>query len=475
MSPTEMNIEWIATVRWKSEQRLLRAMSMVSFITSCLWALWCLNIGSYYTASLCVVYMAAAGISLLSIQTERAERFSRHLFLSAGGLIPFGLQITLGGWESSGIAMLWCLPVLVAAVNLKAGAIRYAYLITIGILFTGFALWDPSLAASELPSSVLAKAMLAINLTGSMVASFALADHMLKTQRDLRKRVFALQQEASEHFVNTLEERHADMQHSLDYAARIQMALWPDMQRMQGIFKETNVFYQPKEAVGGDFVWYARVEDRSYYIVLDCTGHGVPGSLMSMLIHGLLNEVVHTGKNLGAAEVVRRTQQLLNDRLNRDRTGNTDGAEMAVICFDHTRREVRCCSYGCGIIVQNEEGTIHLKNRSGNSSLMQGSLAEQLNEHVLTIDSDTRLFLYTDGVADQFCANDKRKFSRTRLEYAIGAGSHLSPKAQMERFENEFEAWRGDTPPVDDMLLVSAVVASCWKSIEPEERETSAA
>lgn len=475
MTPKEDHIEAIAAIRCKSERRAFRTVGYFMCGFAAVWSVWNIHIGNYQTASLTLFYMLAGALALLASYTGRGEGPSRHLVLLVATLAPFAFQLVYGGWQPSGMVMLWTLPGLVAAVNLQSGNIRYAYLLIIGLMLTGFSFWDPGFTIPEVPYVVNSNILLAFNLSGSMAVSFLLADHMLHTQRALRKRVFGIQKEANEHFVKTLEERNTDMQHSLDYAARIQMALWPDTQRMQGIFKETNVIYQPKEAVGGDFVWYARVEDRSYYIVLDCTGHGVPGSLMSMLIHGLLNEVVHTGKNLGAADVVRRTQQLLNDRLNRDRTGNTDGAEMAVICFDHSRREVRCCSYGCGIIVQSEEGTIHLKNRSGNSSLMQGSLAEQLNEHVLTIGSDTRLFLYTDGVADQFCADDKRKFSRSRLESTINEGAHLSAKAQMERFENEFNAWRGDTPPVDDVLLVSAVVASCWKTIVPEERETSAA
>ncbi len=465
----------IAAIRWESEQRVFKAMGLFICIAASIWAAYSISIGHYQTCAISVLYIIVAGFALLSIYTGRAEVISRELLLLTGALLPFLYQMILGGWGPSGMVMLWCLPALVAVVSLQSVPVRYAYLTIIGLLLTGFAFWDPSFAYPERPSALFARAILAINVSGSMAASFILADHLVNTQRELRKRVFAIQREANEHFVKTLEERNTDMQHSLDYAARIQMALWPDTQRMQGIFKEINVIYQPKEAVGGDFVWYARVEDRSYFIVLDCTGHGVPGSLMSMLIHGLLNEVVHSGRNLGAADVVRRTQQLLNDRLNRDRTGNTDGAEMAVICFDHSRREVRCCSYGCGIIVQNEEGSIHLKSRSGNSSLMQGSLAEQLNEHLLHIGSDTRLFLYTDGVADQFCADDRRKFSRSRLESTINEGAHLSAKAQMDRFENEFNAWRGATPPVDDVLLVSAVVAACWKTIVHEERETSAA
>lgn len=439
------------------------------------WCLWCLLSENSYAAIIPGLYVFIACASLLGIRSARTEAIFRHLLLIAGLLLPFALQFILGGIGPSGMVMLWCLPSLVASVNLQSGGIRYAYLAATGLLLTTFAAVDPSLGTPTFLAAGTGGVLLAFNLATSMSANFLLADRMLDAQRQLRKEVFTLQRKANERFVETLEERNRDMQQSLDYAARIQMALWPDAQRVRALFREMHVHYQPKEAVGGDFLWHARVEDRSYFIALDCTGHGVPGSLMSMLMHGLLNEVVHTGKNLGAAEVVRRTLQLLHDRLDRDRTGNTDGAEMAVLCFDHGQRRVSCCSYGCGIIVQEGERAMHLKSHSGNAALMQGSRLNELREYVLTISPDTRLFLYTDGVADQFCAKDKRKFSRARLEASIVGAASLSAEDQIARFESLFAEWRGDTPLVDDILLVALVPASCWQSLDHDELESDAA
>lgn len=475
MPKTEQNKKIIALLRWESERRVFRTMGFAMGTCASLWCLWCFSAGNGRAATIPLLYVILATFALVAIRSKRTEMLSRHLLLLAGALLPFGFQYVLGGLEPSGMVMLWSLPTLVAAVNLQSGYVRYAYLGTIGALLTGFSAIDPGLGEAQIAFSGYGNLLLTFNLAGSMAANFVLADQMLEAQRELRKRVFELQREANEHFVRTLEERNKDMQQSLDYAARIQMALWPDPQRLQGIFNEMHILYHPKEAVGGDFLWHSRVEDRSYFIVLDCTGHGVPGSLMSMLIHGLLNEVVHAEKKLGAADVVRRTQQLLNDRLNRDRTGNTDGAEMAVVCFDHSRGEVSCCSYGCGIIVQDHEETMHLKSHSGNAALMQGARLNELNEHILRVGPETRLFMYTDGVADQFCAKDKRKFSRSRLEAKLTEGAQLSAKEQLAQFEDTFSQWRGDTPLVDDVLLVSATLAPCWRSVSVVEQDRNAA
>lgn len=465
----------IALLRRQSELRIFSSMGVAMGVCAALWCVFCLASGLWMAALVPGLYVATAATALVAIRRDRSANGFRHALLITGLLLPFAFQMILGGTRASGMVMLWSLPTLVAAVNLQGGAARYVYLAVTGILLTGFAAFDPVLPGTTLVHGIPGEWLLAFNLATSMPANFILADHMLRSQRALRKRVFALQREAHEHFVNTLEERNRDMEQSLDYAARIQMALWPDAHRVRGLFSEMHVLYRPKESVGGDLMWHARVEDRSYFIVLDCTGHGVPGSLMSMLIHGLLNEVVHTGRNLGAADVVRRTQQLLSDRLDRDRTGNTDGAEMAVVCFDHGKRRVTCCSYGCGIIVQEGDQLMHLKSHSGNAAVMNGSRLNELREHVVPISSRTRFFLYTDGVADQFCVNDHRKFSRGRIERTLMEASSLTAEEQLGQFVQVFDAWRGSTPLVDDLLLVSVVPASCWHSIADNELESDAA
>ena len=464
----------IDLLRLQGERRMFATMALSMSACAAIWSLWCLWRGMAAAAVVPGAYIALAGLMLIPAVRARNEHLTRRVLLSAGLLLPFVFQMMLGGTGPSGMVMLWCLPTLVVAVNLERGRNRYAYLGITGVLLSLFAWLDPVLPGAYPPEGLHPRTLLAFNLATSMPANFILADRMLAAQRALRRRVLEGQREIENRFVAALEERNREMQQSLDYAGRIQLALWPDRDKLGGLFEELFVHYTPKEAVGGDLIWHARVENKSYFMVLDCTGHGVPGSLMGMLIHGLLNEVVHTGRDLGAAQVVRRTQQLLDDRLDRARTGNTDGAEMAVLCFDHGRREVTCAGLGCGIIVQDGTELVHLKGRLGGSRLMTGARLDQLQEHRITVGPDTRLFLYTDGVADQFCADDRRKFTRGRLERTLREAAHLPAHAQMAHFQDTFAQWRGDTPLVDDVLLVGTIPAACWHSAELDDQEEAA-
>jgi serine phosphatase RsbU (regulator of sigma subunit) len=472
---TKISSAEVSNLRELSERRIFTIMGVSMSVFAATWGIWCYSMGYRSASTIPFSYVLVATLCLLGLHQEVAPRASRRILLVAGLLLPFLFQMMIGGLNASGMVMLWCLPTLVASVNLQSGMLRYAYLIVTASLISLFAAVDPTFDVGITALDISPNALLAFNLSTSMLANFILADRTLHSQRVLRRKIFAIQSEVEQRFLRTLEERNQDMQHSLDYAARIQMALMPDRSRVSGLFEEVHVHYRPKEAVGGDLIWHARVDDRSYYMVIDCTGHGVPGSLMGMLIHGLLNEVVHTWRNLSAAQVVRRTQQLLDDRLDRRRTGNTDGAEMAVLCFDHTQREVTCCALGCGVIMQEGGEMIHLKSHSSNASLLSESRLSALQEHRITITAETRLFLYTDGIADQFCAKDQRKFTRARLEATLKEAAHLSPDAQMSHLLQTINTWRGNTPLVDDMLFVGAVPAACWRTISHADQASNAA
>jgi serine phosphatase RsbU (regulator of sigma subunit) len=463
MAPAATNsTRYIDLLRLRSERRMLLIMSLAMSGFALLWSVWCAFHGLFMQAWVPMGYILVALSALVAIRYPGTERWGRHLLLLAGILLPFVFQATLGGLAKSGMVMLWSLPSLVAAVNVARGSKRYGYILLIGACLSLFALHDPVLFDPFPMGARDQGLLLAFNLSASMCANFFLADRMLNAQRLLRKRLLDIQHEAEERALRTLEERNTEMQQSLDYAGRIQMALWPDQGRMSGLFDRMIVHYCSKEAVGGDLIWHARVDDRSYFMVIDCTGHGVPGSLMSMLIHGLLNEIVHTYRNLSAAQLLRRAQQLLSDRLDRERTGNTDGAEMAVLCFEHSTNRVTCSGLGCGIIVQQEEGMHHFRSHSSNASLLTEMRLNALKEHVITITPSTRLFMYTDGMVDQFCAKDQRKFNRSRLETTLTDAAHLHPEAQMQHLLHVFDEWKGTTPLIDDVLLVSLVPAHCW-------------
>lgn len=465
---------YIALLRLRSERRVILLMGVTMSFFALLWAVWGISHSTPKVAVIPAVYVLCAALSLGGLWHPRSERTARHTLLLAGIVLPFLFQLNMGGTMRSGLLMLWCLPSLVAAVNVNRGWVRYGYLVLTGGLLIGFALVDPVLSTPPQLAALPPTLLLAFNLGTTMPVNFLLADRMLASQRSLRRKVFTIQREAEQRMMADLQTRNLEIQQSLDHAGRVQRSLWPQRERLRDLFSDMHVIYHSKEAVGGDMVWHARVEDRSYFIVLDCTGHGVPGGLMSVLMHGLLNEVVHGNKGLTATQVVRRTQQLLNDRLDRDRTGTTDGAEMAVLCFDHSARKLSCCNLGCGIVVQHGGISTHLRSHAGSSSLLSESRLNELDEFVVTVTEDTRLFLYTDGIADQFCARDQRKFSRNRLERTLMEAAFRSPSEQMEHFTAAFDDWRGDTPLVDDALLVALVPQPCWRSICEEDEERAA-
>lgn len=247
---------------------------------------------------------------------------------------------------------------------------------------------------------------------------------------------------------------------ALGYARQIQQALLPDLRSQKALFSAVHVLDRPRDMVGGDSFWCGGHGDHQYLVVIDCTGHGMPGALLSMLCHGIFNELVYKDHVGSGSELIRRAQTALDQLLHRNRSGTKDDAEIAVLHFDHRKQRVTFSGLGCSLI-HTKKG--HIEIHRGQRSLQ--SMMERwdrLEEIPLVISSSSRLYMYTDGVVDQFNAAGKTKFSTKRLiEFLKGQGD-LSFAAARNGLIAALDDWRKDGDQTDDMLLVALEPSASW-------------
>jgi serine phosphatase RsbU (regulator of sigma subunit) len=471
---TSYGTRYIALLRKRSEKGTYMLAAAFTMILGVCYGLWFYN-SAVPTGAIFPSVRALVGLLvLLCIWRDIAAVVARHALLLTGLLFPFVNQAMLGGIGPSGLLMFWSMPMLVMAVNVQSGPVRYFYLTLTGTLFVLFAAFDPTIGDAPRAADQMNGLLLSFNIGLVMVLNFVLADLLLRSQRKLRRAIFTIKNESEDRLKRSLAERNDEHLKSLQYASRIQRALMPDTDRLNELFEEVHVHYKPMEAVGGDLLWHGRVGDRSYFVIMDCTGHGVPGGLMSMMMHGLLNEASHAVHKLSVSELMALTLQLLDDRLDRDRTGTMDDADLAALCFDHSKRELTCCSLGCGVLIQQADGMERIDSRRRNSLRNGQDRTLGLTEHRVHVGPETRIHLFTDGILDQFCANDQRRFTLGRLVRILSEAKDRTPGDQMGHLLNAFEEWRGSTEQIDDILMVSLVPARAWYS-EAEVSRSEAA
>ena len=249
-----------------------------------------------------------------------------------------------------------------------------------------------------------------------------------------------------------IEAAHNDLTDSIRYSQRIQQAVLPKDDVLGRQFREHFVLDRPRDIVSGDFHWCAQVGDRTIVAVADCTGHGVPGALMSILGSTLLKTIVlDQGEHRPATILDRLREELITALRGKD--GLSDGMDMAICAVHHTAGELRYAgAYNplyrvrVGVLEQVDADRMPVGLHAGNMTAF--------TEQVLDLRRGDMYYLCSDGLQDQFGGPDDRKFGRGRLKQLLTEVAHLSAPEQQRRVEGALQLWQQDHPSVDDILVL---------------------
>ena len=253
-----------------------------------------------------------------------------------------------------------------------------------------------------------------------------------------------------------IELQNIEITDSINYAKRIQSSILPDVNKLKETFKDAFIIFHPRDIVSGDFFWFDRIDDEKFIIVCaDSTGHGVPGAFMSMIGSTLLQDIISRKGITRPSQVLTLLDEQIFSTLNQniDVGVSNDGMDM-VICEINTRtRLIRFASAMRPIIIVMGGEPYYIKgNRCsiGGESVVEKYFDDQ--EYYLG-DGDT-IYMFTDGLPDQFGGTDGKKMKIARLKKLIEEVSRRPMSEQKEIISDFYFDWRGDYEQVDDILLM---------------------
>ncbi|HAA13415.1 MAG TPA: hypothetical protein DCE41_17685 [Cytophagales bacterium] len=243
---------------------------------------------------------------------------------------------------------------------------------------------------------------------------------------------------------------------SIQYARRIQEAVFPSQKTVRAYFPETFVLYRPKDIVSGDFLWFAHRQEYSVMAVADCTGHGVPGAFMSMIGNTALNQIVKENRVFDPGEILDRLRNHVVTSLQLDSEGlrRTDGMDVAIISYHHSHDELKFAGAKRPLYKVSDGKLAEYK---GNFEPI-GYLGEIEFDGYKTIDipwlPGEMLYLASDGYADQFGGPENKKIMVKGLKDQL---THLAPDPmhrQLQSLDDTFWSWKSHQPQTDDILVV---------------------
>lgn len=249
-----------------------------------------------------------------------------------------------------------------------------------------------------------------------------------------------------------IEAVHNELNDSLRYAQRLQHAMLPSEESIREDFPESFVVFAPRNVVSGDFYWGKKVDDLVYLAVADCTGHGVPAAMLSVIgIDGLLH-VLENNPTATASVLLSALNVEVSEHFSQSGMNLTDGLDIGLCRFDKTKGEL-CFSgayHSCWIYRDNQ--LIELKGNRTSIGRVESSIP--FIDHRHQLQKGDMLYLFTDGVYDQFGGPDRKKLKRNQLRRILEEIQHLPMGQQADSFKQAWNNWKGNEEQTDDVCLI---------------------
>jgi serine phosphatase RsbU (regulator of sigma subunit) len=275
---------------------------------------------------------------------------------------------------------------------------------------------------------------------------------------ETQKEILEVQVKERTHEINEqkkeIEEKNKDITDSINYAKRIQDAILPARELKHRIFPNAFVLFKPKDIVSGDFYWFAEKDGKRLIAACDCTGHGVPGALMSMIGNNILNQIVNENGITSPDEILSLLNKEIRKALKQDGIEATkDGMDIALLCFNSgTELEYAGAQRPLWIVRNNELTEIKADKHSIGG--LKEEKEKKFSNHKFTLSVNDCVYISSDGYADQFGGASGKKFMSRQFKELL-LSIHQKPVTEQENILNEtIEKWKGLREQIDDILVI---------------------
>lgn len=349
-------------------------------------------------------------------------------------------------------------------------------------LFIGagmFILWDTIFSVIVVSISLIANIVLfSINshltlheiiinggLLTTTVALFSIV--LIYTRTNLTKKTILAQLALAENkrqleIKNELiEEKNKDINDSINYAQRIQHAIFPPMPKIESSLKDYFILFQPKDIVSGDFYWFSKLrttpsenrisEEVVVIAAVDCTGHGVPGALMSIIGSSILNQsTTEPSVNSPAQALTYLDKQLANNLHSIN-----DGMDIALCAINQTKMELQYAGANNPLYLIRDKQLIEYKaDKKAIGGSFEVDAQKEFTNHIIQLEKGDCIYLFSDGFADQFGGDSGKKLKYKNFQNILIEMNSYSMKEQQEQLSNFFTNWKGNLDQVDDVLVI---------------------
>lgn len=334
-------------------------------------------------------------------------------------------------------------------------------------LFTSLAFFLPAIAFAQTvtPQSswtwrdTMSATLLLITI-GLLVYIFRLRNAHVKHVEELGKKHEA--QTAS-----LLQKKRSEISHhqtaisdSINYAKKIQDSILPPDSLVHRILPDSFILYLPKDVVSGDFYWVEQCKGMPVFAAVDCTGHGVPGALMSVIGFNLLTQAVNEMQLTKPSDILHHLDFGVNKFLRQSDEGGLvkDGMDLAMCTLDPATRQLQYAGVFNPAYVITKNELVQLKADKFPIGINTDGITDNYTNQTMLLDAGDMIYLFSDGFADQFGGPKGKKYMYNQFRQFLLYIHTLPVEEQRRRLLEEFHRWKGQQEQVDDVLVIGVRV-----------------
>lgn len=248
--------------------------------------------------------------------------------------------------------------------------------------------------------------------------------------------------------------KNKEITDSISYAKRLQDAILPPEKFWKNNLPESFIFYQPKDIVAGDFYWMEQHSNLLLFAAADCTGHGVPGAMVSVVCSNALNRTVNEFGITDPGKILDKVRELVIETFARSESEVNDGMDISLCVFDPASRKLHWAGANNPLWIVRDATSAVEEYAADKQPIGMFSYARPFQTQAVQLERNDFLFLFSDGYADQFGGPRGKKFKYKTMQQLFLENYRKPCPEQLELIRTAFFAWKGDLEQVDDVLIM---------------------
>lgn len=269
-----------------------------------------------------------------------------------------------------------------------------------------------------------------------------------------RTREVVLASERAEYQRQLVEQKNKEILDSISYAKRIQRAMLPAEEELNQHLGDYAVFYQPKDIVAGDFYWFETVGKYKMIAVADCTGHGVPGAIVSVVCYNALNRSVREYNLIDPGKILDKTREIILDELSKHDENVKDGMDISLLVIDEQSNQALWAGANNPLWMIQKSDTSLIEWKGDKQPIGLHVNNQPYTTHTIEWESGDLFIMFTDGYCDQFGGEQGKKFKAANLKQTLLKHADASAAKTGKILADTFASWKAAEEQVDDVCVL---------------------